>query len=59
MRRVASHRKMNLDGEELQILVCYEEGINKEQVKKENPYSKQHQILIKKGPFYSYLDKRA
>ncbi|MEH7355093.1 hypothetical protein V7150_16165 [Neobacillus drentensis] len=59
MRRVAEHQKHTLDGEELSILTCYEEGVRKEDIKKENPFTKSHGILIFKGNSYDYLTERA
>ncbi|WHY76089.1 hypothetical protein QNH20_18425 [Neobacillus sp. WH10] len=59
MRRVTEHQKHTLDGEELSILTCYEEGIKKEQIKKENPFSKKHEILKFDGQRYEFLPKQA
>lgn len=59
VRRVTSHYGRSKDGEQLQIVVCYEPGVTKEQVKKENRYSKKHQVLVGDGHFYRYKQKRA
>jgi len=59
MRRVAEHQKHTLDGEELSILTCYEEGVRKEDIKKENPFCKKHEILINCGTFYEFIGERA
>jgi len=58
-RRVTSHGKVNLDEEHLLIVTVWEEGINKEELKKRNIFSKQHGVLIKSGHFYDYKCKNA
>jgi hypothetical protein len=59
MRRITEHKKRSFDGEELQILIVWEEGYNKEQIKKELPYSKKHDVLISSGQLYDFRQKRA
>ena len=56
-RRLTTHQRVNFDGDELLILTCYEEGMKKEQIKKENPFSKKHEILINDGTSYEYVSK--
>lgn len=56
-RRVTQHKKHTFDGEELLILTIWEDGANKEAIKKENKYSKTQEILINRGCFYEYVKK--
>jgi hypothetical protein len=58
-RRLTTHKHINLDGEELQILILWQEGEGKEVIKKENRFSKTHEILVKDGSTYRYAQKRA
>ena len=59
-RRLTCHKKLTLDGEELYIYTVYEEGINKQTIKKENPYCKEHRVLVKNGQnCFEYLPKNA
>ncbi|WNS74256.1 hypothetical protein RRV45_15200 [Bacillus sp. DTU_2020_1000418_1_SI_GHA_SEK_038] len=59
MRRVTHHRKQNFEGEELLIVTVWEPGIKKEQLKKDNRYSKAHEVLIFNGKYYEFKEKRA
>lgn len=44
-RRIVETNAVSLDREKLQVLVIYEEGVKKEEIRKENPYSKKHKVL--------------
>lgn len=57
-RRLTCHRKVNFDGDELLVLICYEEGFKKEDIKKENRFCKTQEVLIKRGSFYEYIRKK-
>lgn len=46
IRSTTLHKSVSVDREELQIITVYEPGVNKQQVKKENKYSKRHGYLI-------------
>jgi hypothetical protein len=59
MRRLTCHKKVNFEGDELQVLICYEEGFKKEDIKKENPYSKTHEILVRYGNKFEFARQRA
>jgi hypothetical protein len=58
-RRVTEHQAKSRDGEKLQVVVIHQEGINKEQVKKENRYSKRHSVLVLSGHKFEFKEKRA
>jgi heme-degrading monooxygenase HmoA len=58
MRRVTVHKKRNLEDEELLIVTCWEEGIKKEDLKKWNLFSKQHEVLARNGQGYEFKEKR-
>lgn len=45
-RRVTVHKAESVDHEELVVWTVYEPGLNKEQVKKINRFSKRHYVLI-------------
>lgn len=53
-RRVVVTKAVSLDCEVLQVLTVYEEGLGKQEVRKENPYSKQHGVLYPRGKRYEY-----
>lgn len=59
MRRLTTHQATNYEGDELQVLICYEEGFSKQQIKKENPYCKTHEILVKNGNQFEFIQKNA
>lgn len=44
-RRVVETNAVNFDQDKLQVLVVYEEGKSKEEIRKENPYCKKHAVL--------------
>jgi hypothetical protein len=50
-------RAVTLDQEELAVYIVYEEGTNKEAVKADklySPYSKRHNVLVKRGDRYEF-----
>ena len=53
-RRVITHTARSVDKEKLTIISIYEPGINKQQVKLENRYSKKHGVLVSNGDSYRY-----
>lgn len=53
-RRVVETSAVSLDREKLQVLVVYEEGISKQDIRKENPYSKKHGVLYKSSGAYEF-----
>ena len=53
-RRVATYKARTIDKEELMVLICYEEGICKAEVKKDVPYTKRHSVLIKRDSFFEF-----
>jgi hypothetical protein len=59
MRRLTEHKKVNYDGEELQVLILWEEGTNKETIKKELRYCKTQELLINRGTRYEFIEKKA
>jgi hypothetical protein len=58
-RRLTTHKHINLDGEELQVLILWQEGEGKEVIKKENRFSKTQEILVNRGNAYEFIGKRA
>jgi hypothetical protein len=58
-RRITTHSATNFENEELLVLVCYEEGVTKQAIKKENPFSKTHEILVKNGNKFEFIQKNA
>jgi hypothetical protein len=59
MRRLTCHKKTNYDGDKLLVLTIWEEGAGKETVKKENQYCKTQELLINRGDFYEFVEKKA
>ena len=53
-RRVITHTARSVDKEKLTIISIYEPGINKQQVKLENRYSKKHEVLVSNGDSYRF-----
>jgi hypothetical protein len=45
-RRVVETKGRTMDREKLTNICIYEEGINKSEIKQDNPYSKKHGVLI-------------
>ncbi len=58
-RRISEHEARSAEGEKLQVVVIHPEGVNKEQVKKENRFSKRHRVLVSNGFKYEFKSKRA
>jgi hypothetical protein len=53
------HKRVNFEGDELLVVTLYEPGVKKEQIKKENPYCKQHEILVSVGDKFEFIQKKA
>jgi hypothetical protein len=53
-RRVVETNAVNFDQEKLQVLIVYEEGKSKEEIRKENPYCKKHGVLYKASGTYEF-----
>ena len=53
-RRVVIHAARSVDDEKLIVVSVYEPGINKQQIKLENRYSKKHEVLVSNGESYRY-----
>lgn len=48
-RRVVQWSATNYDREELQVVTVFEEGISKQDVKSQVPFSRWHRVLYKTG----------
>lgn len=59
MRRITTHLRKTLENDELMIVTVWEPGVKKEEIKKDNIYSKTHEVLIFNGHSYEFLEKRA
>lgn len=57
MRRIATHKSRNKEGETFTVITIYEENMKKEQIKKLTPYSKTHGILVERGGSYDFVGK--
>ncbi|WP_102274066.1 MULTISPECIES: hypothetical protein [Cytobacillus] len=53
-RRVVETNAASLDRELLQVIVIYEEGVSKQDIRKENPYSKKHGVLYQAAGAYEF-----
>jgi len=53
-RRVIEHTRRDQEGDLLQVVSVFEEGVNKEQAKESVPYSRKHLCLINKKDQYRY-----
>ncbi|MEK4922002.1 hypothetical protein MKX78_08810 [Cytobacillus sp. FSL R5-0569] len=51
-RRIVETNAVSLDREKLQVVVIYEEGILKQQIRNENPYSKRHGVIFHSAGAY-------
>ncbi len=58
-RRVTEHQARTLENEELIIVTCWEPGVKKEEIKKDNVYSKKHEILYFDKSLNAYEYKNA
>lgn len=55
VRRVTEHTARNREGERLQVVTVYPVGVKKEQIKKENRYSKRHFVLSGNGKRFEFV----
>jgi hypothetical protein len=55
-RRIVETNAVSLDREKLQVLVVYEEGAKKQDIRKENPYSKRHAVLYPAAGGYEFKE---
>ncbi len=53
-RRVIEHTRRDQEGDLLQVVSIFEEGVNKEQAKESVPYSRKHNVLLNKKDHYTY-----
>ncbi|MEC1714726.1 hypothetical protein [Schinkia azotoformans] len=53
-RRVVETKAVSLDREVLRVVVIYEEGIKKSEIRDENPYTKRHHVLYQAGAGYEF-----
>ncbi|MBU5213239.1 hypothetical protein [Heyndrickxia oleronia] len=53
-RRVVEHKYKGTDNEILQVITVFEPGINKEQIKKMNTFTKKINTLIPSGSKYDW-----
>ncbi|HHY74059.1 MAG TPA: hypothetical protein GX497_12735 [Bacillus bacterium] len=53
-RRVVVTKAKSADHELLQVIVIYEEGVNKQIVKAENPFTKRHDVLYQSSNGYEF-----
>jgi hypothetical protein len=53
-RRVVEYQAKSEDHENLKVVIIEREGINKEQLKKENRCSKKHSVLLSNGHIYEF-----
>jgi hypothetical protein len=53
-RRVMSYERVSNDYEKLSVVIVESEGVNKEQLKKENRCSKKHSVLLSNGHLYEF-----
>lgn len=53
-RRVVEHKYKGMDNEIYQLITVYESGINKEQIKKMNTFTKKIITLIPSGSQYDW-----
>lgn len=58
MRRIATHKSRNKEGETFTVITIYEENMKKEQIKKLTPYSKTHGILVEREGTYEFVGNR-
>lgn len=53
-RRVVEHGAESIDREKLIVVTVYEEGVNKEHIKRMNRYSKRYSTLLPRGEGYEW-----
>ncbi|MEK4030828.1 hypothetical protein MKZ02_20120 [Pseudobacillus sp. FSL P4-0506] len=56
-RRVVETKAATLDNEQLRIITIFEQGINKEAIKKMSGYSKTHDVLIQRGNVWEFKEE--
>lgn len=54
VRRVVQHVAVSVDRERLTVITIYETGINKEQIKRLNEFSKKHEVLVPSDSGYEW-----
>lgn len=59
IRRVTEHKVKTVDNEFLQVVTIWEQGMTKEKIKKELPYSKKHHVLVYDNFKQTYDFKKA
>jgi hypothetical protein len=57
MRRISEHLARTNDNELLQVVVCYESGIKKKDVRKMNTYCKTHSYLASRRKKFKFIDE--
>jgi hypothetical protein len=57
IRRISEHLAITNDKEMLQIIVCYEEGIKKKDVRKMNNYCKTHAFLTDRRKKFKWISE--
>ncbi|NGP45996.1 hypothetical protein G4V62_13945 [Bacillaceae bacterium SIJ1] len=55
-RRVVETGAVSPDREKLLVITVYEEGVNKQSVRRQNIYSKRHGVLVRCGEQYDFKD---
>jgi len=58
-RRVVEHEGRTMDSEHLVVITIFEESLNKQDVRKLTPFSKKHEVLIKRSGRYEFARERA
>ena len=58
-RRVTTHSGMTLDNEVLTVVTVWEENIGKQEIRKQLPYSKTYELLVKNGNQFEFKQKMA
>jgi hypothetical protein len=54
-RRVMEHMATTADCELLQVITVFETGINKETIRKMNPYTKKIDLLVHNGEKFDWI----
>jgi hypothetical protein len=58
-RRVTTHNGRTLDDEELTIVTVWEENTGKQEIRKQLPYCKTYDLLVKHDNKFDFLQKNA
>lgn len=53
-RRVVEHGAVSIDREDLIVVTVYEEGMNKEHIRRMNGYTKRYSTLIPRGEGFEW-----